>query len=428
MTRFALGLLALAAVLLLGATTWIARQGPQLHSMLMTQIAASGLAREATSDFQAGWLSAHSQGRLRLAESFCKGCEVLDYQGTIHHGLGALLHGNLALASAEYALIWPQLPVEPALPPLQLSAQQRFSDGFEPTLRAELALPPSAHAYDSGVHQWQIEHAGLRGHIRPTSLHLASPQIELGRDATNWLMLKQLGVQASAADRLMVHADLAAAAIPPWDWQGQDIALRYNQYGVTHNLSFDLLAEVPRGQLGDQPVHKASHAALHVERLNVNATRAFISELPRLMSGQVSGAARMMGLLSLYSVHGPGFFAEHPQAHLQVRDLPLPLGLADMDIDLAVTAQTRRPPMHPLEWRRALQGRIDISAPAQRLASWWDTAAVMMNYITGLPRDYRSLKQQGWVTRLPDGRDRLVIILDPDNGPQKAVESTAKVP
>lgn len=428
MTRLVVSLVALLALLLVGTTSWVARQGPQLHSMLMTQIAASGLAHEATSDFQTGWLSAHSQGRLRLADSFCQGCEVLDYQGTIHHGLGALLHGDLALASAEYALIWPQLPLEPALPPLQLSAQQRISDGFEPALRAELALPASAHAYATDAHQWRIEHAGLSGQIRPTALQLASPEIELGRDATRWLKLEQLGLQASAADRLMVSADLAAAEIPPWDWRGQDIALRYTQYGVTRNLNFDLLADVPRGQLGDLPAHQASHAALHVERLNLNATRAFISELPRLMSGQVSGAARMMGLLSLYSVHGPGFFAEPPQARLRVRDLPLPRGLADVHIDLAITAQTRRPPMHPLEWRRALQGRIDISAPAQRLASWWEMAAVMMNYITGLPRDYRSLQQQGWVTRQPDGRDRLVIILDPDNGPQKAMESPAKVP
>ena len=420
MTRLALSLLIIAALAVLGTTTWIARQGPQFHSLLMAQIAASGLAHETSSDFQAGWLSAHSRGRLQFADSFCKGCEVLDYNGSIHHGLGALLHGDVALASAEYALIWPQLPIEPALPPLQLSAQQRLSDGFQPALRAELALPASAHTYDSGVHQWRIAHGGLAGHIRPDALQLLSPSIGLERDASSWLELQQLSLEAAAADRLRVNADVATADIPAWHWQGQDVALRYTQYGITRNLNFDLVADVARGQIGDSPGHQASQAALHVERLNLSATRAFITELPRLMSRQVSGAARMMGLLSLYSMHGPGFFAEHPQARLQIRDLPLPRGLADVDIDLAVTEQTRRPPMHPMEWRRALQGRIDITAPPQRLAGWWDMAALMMNYITGLPRDYRDLKRQGWVSRQPDGRDRLVIILDPDNGPQKS--------
>ncbi len=419
MKKVVLTLLGLVVVALLGATTWISQQSTQLHDVLMAQVAASGLAHEESSRFEAGWLSAQSQGRLRLADSFCKGCEVIDYQGRIHHGLGAILSGELALASAEYQLMWPQLPIEPALPPLRLRAQQRFSDGFTPALRAELALDASAHTYDSGAHIWKLEHDSLDGLVRPGHLELTSPHIALSRDEVSWLKLDQLTLQAAAADRLMVEARVHGAVIPPWDWSGQDLNLNYTQYGISRNLNFDMLLKVPSGTLGAQATHGPMDAALHVERLNVTATRAFFSELPRLLSNQVSGAARMMGLLSLYSVHGPGFFAEHPAMRLKVGDLPLPRGLADLDIQLVVTEHTRRPPMHPMEWRRALQGQVDITAPPQRLAAWWRWASVFVNYVTGLPRSYDALKQQGWVQEQADGRDRLMMIFDPEHGVQQ---------
>lgn len=419
MKRAALTLLGLALLVLLGATTWIARLSPQLHDVLMAQVEASGLAEDESSQFDAGWLNAHSQGRLRLADSFCKGCDVLDYKGVIRHGLGALLSGDVALASADYTLSWPQLPLDPALPPLRMRAQQALRDGLTPALRATLALDASAHGYDSGTHRWQIEHGGVAGQIRPGHLTLSSPRLTLTRDDTLWLTLDQLALQAAAADRLMLEAELDTLAIAPWDWQGRSLALDYTQYGITHNLNFDLRLALSKGQLGDQPEHGALSAALHVERLNLTATRAFISELPRLLSNQVSGAARMMGLLSLYSVHGPGFFAEHPALTLHASDVPLLHGQADIDVNLAVTAQTRRPPMHPMEWRRALQGRVDIVAPPQHLSAWWHAAASFVNYVTGLPRDYHSLKQQGWVEEQTDGRDRLLIVLDPQQGPRK---------
>lgn len=418
MRKFLLASSALLLAVLLGATAWIARVSPDYHAALMQQIAQSGLAVEQHADYRGGLLQAHSSGRLQLADSYCPGCGVVDYAGTVYHGLGSVLHGHAAWASAEYALKWPDLPLDPALPPLTLRAQQALADGFEPALKAQLSLARSQHTISTQAHDYQLQNGGLEGEIQPGRLALHSPGLSLARDGTPWLELQALTLQAAAGEKLMVSGQAPSIQLPLWNWQGQKLKLDYLQQGGSKKLDIDLQLAVDGGRLG-QSTHDKSKAELSVQRLNLDATRAFARELPRLLSPQTTGAARMLGLFSLYSVHGPGFFAPHPALHLQGQDIPLPQGLMSLDIKLAVTEQTRRPPMHPLEWQRALQGRIEIKAPPQHLASGWHWAAQFVNYVTGLPRDYAQLKQQGWVTTMDDGRDHLLIVLDPLTGPRQ---------
>lgn len=410
------GLLVLLALVFTGAVAWLSQD---FHAALMRQIAQSGLAQAQEQQFMPGLLRAHNSGRLQLAQSYCAGCGVLEYQGTLYHGLGTLLQGPLALASADYQLQWPELPLQPALPPLQLRARQALSHGLTPALKAKLTLPASRHTLTSTQHDYQLQQDGLSGEIRPSQLQLNSPGFALARDGQDWLQLQHSHWQAAASDQLTLNAQVSQLAIPLWRWQGEKLSLDYRQQGSSKRLHASLKATVQSGQLDDVAHDKAS-AQLQLQRLNLDATLAFARELPRLFSPQTTGAARMLGLFSLYSVHGPGFFAPHPALSLSAKDVPLDGGLLDMQVDLAVTKQTTSPPMHPLEWRQALRGHIDISAPPQQLASLWHWAAPLMHYITGLPQSYRQMQQQGWVENLPDGRQRLRITLDPDTGPRQS--------
>ena len=387
----------------------------------MVQIAQSGLAVDQQVNFEPGLLSARGQGRFELADSFCRGCEVLDYTAEIRHGLGAWLAGKAAWASADYALSWPQLPITPPLPALQVNAAQRFVDGLRPALHAQLEMPASAHEFNTQKfntreHQYGLSQQGLSGQIKPGYLQLNSPALEVQRDAHAWLGLQGISLEAAAAENLLLSSQVESLTIPAWQWQGKALALNYQQHGNSQKLDINLDATLQNGQLQNQPPHGEVRSSVKIERLNVVSTQAFASELPRLLSPQLTGAARMIGLFSLYSVHGPGFFAEHPALHWQAQKVPLIHGFADINIKLAVTPETRRPPMHPVEWQRALQGRVEITAPSQHLAAWWNWASMFVNYVTGLPRDYASLKQQGWVTPQADGRDKLLFVLDPAVG------------
>ncbi len=407
----------LLLVLSLGVTVWVAQLSKDFHTALMAQIAQSGLARESASDYQSGWLKSQHAGRLQLAQSYCPGCDVLDYAGAVYHGIGTLLSGHAGLVSAAYTLQWPKLPVEPAVPPLQLQASQGLLDGLQTNLAARLTLPASQHSWQTPTHTYALNQGGLKGSIAPGALQLRNPQLQLHRDQNHWLSMQDLQLQAAAAEALMLDLRSAQLQLPLWSWQGEDFQLDYRQQGGSQALDLQLQLDLARGTLAGKP-HTRAQADLQIDRLNLDDTLAFARELPRLLAPQTTGAARMLGLFSLYSVHGPGFFAAKPALRLRAEDVPLPQGLMQLQINLAVTAQTQRPPMHPLEWQRALQGRIDITAPAAHLAQGWRWAAQFISYITGLPTDYSRLKQLGWVKSLPDGRDRLLIVLDPLTGPR----------
>lgn len=402
------------ALLLLG-TALIATQTPRAHEALMAQLATSGLAREQASAFQPGWLSSHSSGSLRLASALCEGCDQLEYEGTVRQGLGAWLAGQFTPLHLDYQLRLPSLPVEPALPPLALTARAGLSG-----LRASLSLPPSSHAHETQAHAWQFSQDGIAGALTPGRLQLALGQLRLQRDKAAILDLQQLELQAAADEQ--VHLRLASQAldVPPWSWQAEQPSARYRQRRDGQRLDLALELAIPGGQVAGQEHHPPLSGELEIRQLDLPATRAFAERLPALLSPQTPAAARMFGLLSLYSVHGPAFFAAAPQLDLQAQDLPLTGGPGTLALRLAVTPGLRRPPMHPQEWRQALDGVVDVSAPPHHLAAWWAFSADLVNTITGLPRSYAVLREQGWVQALPDGRDRLYFRLEPPHGPRKA--------
>jgi hypothetical protein len=416
MRRFLLGLGALLVLLVLAGTSMVATQTPAVHAALMQQIARSGLAQDQDVEFENGWLSAHSQGRIQLAASLCASCQALDYQGTIHHGLGAWLVGDLALASAHYQISMPELPIEPALPPLNIRAQQRL----DRVLMAHIMMPASAHRYRSGpAHSFLMAQGGIGGSLKPDQLNLELPALSLSRDEFLWFTASSVSMQAAAEQSLRITGEAQILQIPEWDWIGQHLQLSYKQAHIKDDLSFDLNLNLAKGRIGQQAEHPPAQAALQVENLNLVATQAFMQELPRLMADSTPAAARMLGLFSLYSVHGPDFFSSEPALALHMEALPLTQGSAEVQIQIRVTPGTRRPPMHPLEWRRALQGRVDIRAPRWQLKVWWQNVSAFITPITGLPRSYAELLNRGWATTEADGRDRLYFELDPLSGPRR---------
>ncbi len=404
-----------AATLLLLGTAVIATQTPRAHTALMQQLAASGLAAEQSSHFEPGWLRSRSNGSLRLSSALCSGCDQLEYQGTVYQGLGAWLAGEFSPLHLNYQLRLPQLPIEPGLPPLALAARPGLSG-----LHASLALPASSHAHDTRAHAWRISQDGVAGDLAPGRLQLRLGQLVLQRDSASVLDLDQLALQAAADEQVYLSLSSHSLEVPPWSWQAERPRARYRQRRDGQRLDLSLEFEVPAGRVANQNDHPPVLGELDIRQLDVPATRAFAERLPALLSPQTPAAARMFGLLSLYSVHGPAFFAAAPQLSLQAQELPLTGGPGKIALELAVTPGLRHPPMHPQEWRQALKGTVDVSAPPRHLAAWWDTAADLVSTVTGLPRSYASLQEQGWVRMLPDGRERLYFRLDPALGPQKA--------
>ncbi|MGJ8668019.1 MAG: hypothetical protein ACSHXK_00910 [Oceanococcus sp.] len=408
------------ALLVLGVlgSGLIAYLGADFHAALMQQIAQSGLAVEQDNQYQSRGLTASHHGQLQLSDSYCPGCGMMQYDGTIYHGLGTLLDQTFALASARYQVQWPELALEPALPPLQLRAQQGLFDGFAAALQAQLSLPESSHIMRNTEHAYRLEQGGVQGQLKAGHVNASSARLAISRNEQAWLQLTDIILSAAADEKLILGGEVAQTQIPAWQWQGDNLTLNYQQQGSSQRLDAALSLHIEKGRLSQQTHGKAS-ADLNLQRLNLQSTLAFARELPALLAPQTSSAARMLGLFSLYSIHGPGFFSPHPTMRLKADAIPLALGQLEVDITLAVTPQTRRPPMHPLEWRRALQGRIKITAPAQHLAFGWHKAASFVHYITGLPTSYQELKQHGWVKTQPDGRDQLLIVLDPETGPRQ---------
>ena len=414
--KFIIGGAGLLSLGLLGSTL-IATVSADLHTALMQQIAQSGLATEQDNHYQSHWLTATHRGQLQLADSYCPGCGAMQYDGKLYHGLASLLDQTLAVASAEYQILWPDLPLEPALPAVNLQAQQGLFSDFSQGPDTEIWLAASQHRITS--QRYHLQQQGVQGELKAGQLQLHSPAIEVMRDRQAWFELLQPSLSAIASDQLMLSGTAEQAELPQWQWQGEQLQLHYQQSGRSQGLNADLSLQVEQGRLAET-AHQASKARMAVQRLNVPATMAFARELPVLLSDQTRGAARMLGLFSLYSLHGPSFFAPQPALQLQGEDIPLPLGRLDMDISLAISEQTKRPPMHPMEWRQALQGQIKITAPRAHLAQVWQWAANGMNYITGLPGSYQQLLQQQWVKPQSDGRDQLIIIFDPKTGARRA--------
>lgn len=406
---------AVAIALLLLGTALIASQTPRAHEALMAQLAASGLVREQDGSVHPGWLRSRSSGRLRLTSALCQGCDQLAYEGTVHQGLGAWLRGQLSPLQLDYRLRLPQLPVEPALPPLALSARAGLSG-----LQAQLKLPASSHAHQTQAHAWQLSQDGFAGALTPGRLQLQLGALQLQRDEAAFLNLQQLDLQAAADEQVHLSLQGQALDVPPWSWQAEQPSVRYRQRRDGQRLDLELELAIPGGQVAGHGPHPPLGGTLDIRQLDLPATRAFAERLPALLSPQTPAAARMFGLLSLYSVHGPAFFAAAPRLDLQARELPLTGGPGEIDLQLAVTPGLRRPPMHPQEWRQALNGRIDVTAPPEHLAAWWDVAADLVSTVTGLPRSYAGLREQGWVRALPDGRDRLYFQLEPPLGPRQS--------
>lgn len=402
--------------LALASTGFLAWLSPRLHADVMQQIAASGLAEEQTRETESGFFSAAHRGSLRFAASYCPACELMQYHGRSFHALGTLSTSQPALASLDYGLSWPQLPLEPALPELRLNAHRQLFDGFDKPLQAELKLAAGAHSWTQADRALNIQHDGLLGQIQPGQLSLRLPQLAVARPEGAVFELDSLQIRAAAADKLTLTGAAQKLNLPLLDWQAQGLELSYQQQGGLEQLDASMTLRT-NSSLLDGSTHDASQGEIDLNRLNLKASLAFARELPRLFSPEVSGAARMLGLFSLYSVHGPAFFASKPAIALSAKAVPVPNGQAEFDIKLRVTEETRRPPMHPMEWRRALAGHVDITAPSQQLAQFWNWASQFISFATGLPGSYADLREQGWVVKLADGRENLAFQLDPLLGP-----------
>lgn len=396
-----------------GCSALIASQTASVHARLMRQIAASGLAQDQDVRFEPAWLHARSHGRLRLNESLCRNCPALAYQGTIHQGLGAWLMGDFALLSADYRLDLPQPALQPPLPQLGVHAEQ----GVTGPLRAALSLAASRHAWLGATHHYAFEHSGVSGWIQGPQLNLNLSALAVSRDNSPWFQFQGMEVQAAATQGFGLGMGAANFAIPAWDWEARDVRLEYQQQRARDQLDMQLTLNAPSSDSGGNNQRPPTDAQLRIQRLDIPATRAFARELPALLAPDTSAAARMLGLFSLYSLHGPGFFAARPALQFDSTSLPLASGFADTSIALAVTpAGAGRPPLHPLEWRRALQGQIDIQAPRAQLQRWWTWAGALVGAVTGLPRSYEALLEQGWARAQADGRDRLFFVLNPAIG------------
>ena len=389
-------------------TLWIGWQAEQLHARLMGDIQATGLAQERDTRFVRGWLRSRSEGSLALAPSLCAACERLDYHGTLHQGVGTLLAGQPALALVDYRLSLPRLPLEPALPSLDLLA--RVGLAREPRLNAQLAAPPSQHRLATAAHDYDIDQQGLAGTFDGEQLHLQLPGLALRRDARPWLGLDDVAIAARAAPAVEVDGQVGSLSIPAWNWQARSLRLRYQQPELGRRLSFRLDLSSPGGTVAGRD-HAASALLLAIDRLDLAATRAFAAELPRLLDPATSRAARMLGLLSLYGLHGPALFGAAPQLRLEAEALPLPEGPAEVLVDLRVRPGLTRPPMHPQQWRQALEARVDVQASPQRLAQWWALLSPAVHHVTGLPLSYPALEADGWIQAGDAGRARLAFSL-----------------
>ena len=398
----ALALVLLAGFLLsLAGTALVAVKSPAVHTALMQRIAASGLAAEQQGEFRPGLLRAHSAGRIGLHDSLCGQCAPLHYEGTVHHGLGAWLAGDFAPASAEYALRWSAN--DDASPALRLRADLNWQGA----LAADLSMP----AWTWTAADFRFRQDGLEGQLVPGQLRLQSPGWLLLRADSPWLRIEQPRLEAAAADDVQallraVHVEVAA-----WQWRGQDLELSYRQDELARRLGFEASLAVAAGGYAGRAGHGPVAAELNIARLDLESTQAFARELPGLLAQGTSRAMRMLGLMSLYSLHGPAFFSSAPQLQLHIPAMPLPDGEARIAIDLRVREGVRRPPMHPLEWQQALSGSVELVAPREVLQGWWQNIAGVATLVTGLPRDYRRLIQGGWVRARDDGRDRLVMVL-----------------
>lgn len=406
MRRALLGLGLLLATMAVVATILISLQAERLHGELMDNVARTGLARDLQPQFERGWLSSQNQGQLALANSLCGACEQLNYRGELRHGLGVLLAGQIGLASADYQISLPQWPVTPALPDWQLSALF----GLDQRLLATLAAPASQHEWRTENHRYAAQQQGIDGQFDGRELALQAPRIALARDDQPWLVLESATLQARADPAVSLLGQIATLSVPGWDWQTRELQLDYRQAELGRRLSFDLSAQTPGGQIADR-AHASSAAALKVERLDLDASRAFLAEMPRLLDPATSRTARLFGLLSLYSLHGPALFGAAPRIEFNASALPLPEGPAEIELLVQVKSGLARPPMQPQQWLEALDAVIDVHAPPQRLAAWWQAAAGAIHYITGLPSHYAQLRSQGWVITDPQGRDHLRIEL-----------------
>lgn len=393
------------------STSWIASQSPGMHAGLMQQLGNSGLIRPIDHTFESGWLTASSHGAMLLSEDLCAGCGALEYVGTVNHGMGAWLKGKAAWASLDYRIHLPELPLQPALPKLELEAWQAFAG-----LQAALRLAASSHMIQGPVRRYQLEQDGLQGRLEPTRLRLQSPGWRLARNQSPFIDLEGLRIQAHSRDTLDVTADIQRLHLPAWQWSAYQTRARYQQAADGQQVDLELELAWPVSELNDESSEQATRSELRVTRLHLPASQAFARELPRLLSPKTSPAGRMLGLLSLYSVHGPAFFGAGPALRLVSEQLPLTDGPMDIDIQLAVKPGLRRPPMHPREWQQALSGHVDIRAPREQLQALWNQVGSPLSYITGLPSRYSELQRQGWVGVEADGRERLYFQLHATRG------------